>query len=131
MKKQKLYIKLPNGRYTPYVEEEQDHRLYRKQRGKFIPCEMNMEGRSLTEGVWVITNCRSCTSYANGQTIYETYKCFKASDIIEAPSLAELGGYEKLASYLFQHWNDVDNTCVDTICKSVVGILMKYKPESK
>lgn len=61
----------------------------------------------------ICKKCRHCLSCICG-------------DIVEAPSLAELGGYEKLSAYLLQHWGEVDKSCVDTICKSVVGILMNY-----
>lgn len=130
-KKHQLYVKLPNGRYQPYVEEKVDTRLYVKRGGKYIPWAMDMRSTTLDEGVWVVTNHRHSTSYANATHLYEAYKCIKCGDIVEAPSLAELGGYEKLAAHLLQNWSEVDTTCVDTICKSVVGILMKYKKEEK
>lgn len=129
MKKQQLYVKLPNGRYAPYVEERQDDRLYVKRGNKYVPWAMDLKSNSLNEGVWVITKSRSCHSYANGKYLYDAYKCIKCGDIVEAPSLAELGGYEKLSAYLLQHWDEVDKSCVDTICKSVVGILMNYGRE--
>lgn len=132
MKKQQLYVKLPNGRYAPYVEETHDTRLYVKRGNKYKPWGMDLKNNSLNEGVWIITKSRSCESYASGQYLYEAYKCIKCGDIVEAPSLAELGGYEKLSAYLLQHWGEVDKSCVDTICKSVVGILMRYgKEDSK
>ena len=120
MKKQQLYVKLPNGRYAPYVEEKHDGRLYAKRGNKYEPLAMNMRSTTLGEGVWVVTNHRHSTSYANATHLYEAYKCIKCGDIVEAPSLAELGGYEKLAAHLLQNWSEVDTTCVDTICKSVV-----------
>lgn len=130
--KPKLYVKLPNGRYEPYVEKKSDDRLYRKlDNGKYVPCEMNLHGTTLPDGVWVITKSHSCTSMANGVWLYDQYKCIKTGDIVEAPSLAELGGYQKLSEYLFQHWDEVDMSCIDTICKSVVGILMKYGKEGE
>lgn len=132
MEKPKLYVKLPNGRYQPYVEETHDTRLYVKRNGKYKPWGMDLRNYELGEGVWVVTHSRSCKSIANGKSIYDAYKCIKCGNIVEAPSLAELGGYEKLSAYLLQHWDEVDKSCVDTICKSVVGILMKYgKEENK
>ena len=130
-KKPKLYVKLPNGRYVPYVEEIQDERLYKKRGNKYVPWGMELYHNELDEGVWVVTKSRSCKAFSNGKSIHEWYQCIKCGDIVEAPTLAELGGYEKLAAYLLQHWSEVDTTCVDTICKSVVGILMKYKSEEK
>ena len=131
MKRQNLYTTLPISRYAPYVEEKVDTRLYVKRGGKYIPWAMDMRSASLDEGVWVVTNHRHSTSYANATHLYEAYKCIKCGAIVEAPSLSELGGYEKLAAHLLQNWSEVDTTCVDTICKSVVGILMKYGKEDK
>ena len=42
MKRPKLYTKLPNGRYAPYVEEKVDTRLYSKRGGKYVPLAMDM-----------------------------------------------------------------------------------------
>ena len=130
-KKPKLYIKLPNGRYAPYVEPrvEYDNMLYRKINGRYVPWGMDMRSNELDEGVWVISKSRGCTSYASEKSIHENYRCIKCGDIVEAPTLAQLGGYEKLCHHLLANWGRVDQTCVDTIIHSVVGILMEYKPE--
>lgn len=129
MIKQKLYIKLPNGRYKEYVEpyQELDNKLYKKRNGRYVPWGMELYHNELDEGVWVITKTRSCKSFTNAKIIHENFAAIKASDIIEAPTLAELGGYEKLCAHLLENWSRVDTTCVDTIIHSVVGILMQYK----
>lgn len=132
-KKQQLYVKLPNGRYKPYEEPrpEYDNMLYRKRGKRYVPWGMDLKYNELDEGVWVITKGRGCKSYASGKMLYESYLCIKCGDIIEAPALAELGGYEKLATYLLQHWGEVDKTCVDTMCKTIIGVLMKYQKEEE
>ena len=132
--KEKLYVKLPNGRYQEYREPEPPYKncLYIKEGNRYIPWDMEMKGHdALTEGVWVVTKHPYGRSMSSGKYLYDSFLAMKASDIVEAPSLAELGGYEKLSSYLCSRWGEVDKRCVDTMCKSIVGILMQYKDEHK
>lgn len=130
----KLYIKLPNGRYQEYRPPEPPHfnTLYIKEKGRYVPWAMEMRGSdALTEGVWVITKSCYGISWSQGKYLYDSFLAMKASDIQDAPSLAELGGYDKLANYLCENWGKVDKRCVDTMCKSIVGILMQYNNDKK
>lgn len=130
--KEKLYRKLPNGRYEEYKAPEPPYRnaLYIKEGNRYIPWYMNLRtSDSLSEGVWVVTKNNYGMSMSNGKYLYDSFLCMKASDILEAPTLAELGGWNKMADYLSKNWDKVDKSCIDAICKSVVGILMNYKKE--
>ena len=130
--KEKLYIKLPNGRYQEYKPVPQyDNALYRKRGNKYVPWAMDLRSNELDEGVWVIVKDKGCTSFSNGKSMYDSYLCMKCGDIVKAPSLAELGGWNKLADYLLQNWDKVDKRCVDTMCKTIVGILMQYGKEDE
>ena len=130
--KQKLYVKNEKGRYEEYRDPDPPHHncLYVKEGGRYIPWAMEMYGhKALTEGVWVVTKNSYGCSMSSGKYLYDSFLAMKASDIIEAPSLAELGGLSKLADYLSSNWEKVDKKCVDTMCKSIVGILMQYGKE--
>ena len=127
--KQKLYFKNEKGRYEEYKDPEPPHRncLFVKNGNKYEPWGMDLRNNWLNEGVWVVTKNNYGTRTSNGKYLNDSYLCLKASDIVEAPSLAELGGYEKLTHYLSENWDKVDKSCVDTMCHSIVGILMQYK----
>ena len=59
----------------------------------------------------------------------DMYMCQKASDIQDV-SLAKLGGMEKLADYLSNHWNELPrNTSTYDFCRAIVGMLFKYEKE--
>ena len=134
MEKQKLYVKLPNGRYTEYREpvQEHDNKLYRKtMRGNkacYEPCSMLMTD-DLPEGVWVVVKHKGSKSFSSGKYLYENYMCMKAGDIQEV-SLAKIGGMERLAHYLSQHWNELPkNNSQYDICRAIVGLLFNYEKE--
>lgn len=131
--KQKLYIKKENGRYAEYKEPEPlyNNALYRKESGRYVPWSMQLYADMIDEGVWVVTKNPYGRSMASGKYLYDSFLCMKASDIIKAPTLAELGGWSKLSDYLSANWDKVDKRCVDTMCKSIVGILMQYGKESE
>ena len=132
--KEKLYVKLANGRYQEYREPEPPHKnaLYVKEGNRYVPWAMELRGHdALTEGVWVVTKHLYGNSMSSGKYLDDSFLCMKVGDIVNAPSLIELGGYEKLSSYLCEHWGEVDKRCVDTMCKSIVGILMQYKNQKK
>ena len=97
MSKPQLYVKNEKGRYEPYTlpEPEVDNKLYRKINGKYYPWEMDLRNNHLSEGVWVITRHKSCTSWTMGSYLREQFRLDKASDIDEV-SFAELGSLEKL-----------------------------------
>lgn len=131
MEKQKLYVKLPNGRYEEYREpvQEYDNKLYRKvMRGNKIcyePCSMLMTN-DLPEGVWVVVKHHGSKSFSNGNYLYENYMCMKAGDIQEV-SLAKLGGMERLSHYLSQHWDELPkNTSPYDLCRAIVCMLFNY-----
>ena len=136
MEKQKLYVKLPNGRYEEYREpiQEYDNKLYRKVvRGSKVhyePCSMLMTN-DLPEGVWVVVKHKGSKSISSGKYMLENYMCLKAGDIQEM-SLAKLGGMERLAHYLSQHWNELPNDWSQyDLCRAIVGLLFQYEKDKE
>ena len=130
MNKQKLYIKNAKGRYEEYKEpvQEYDNKLYRKVGNKYEPCSMLMTD-DLPEGVWVVTKHYGSRSITNGKYMLEKYLCLKASDIQDV-SLAKLGGMEKFAHYLAQHWGELPNGVSQyELYQAIVGILFNYENE--
>ena len=136
MEKQKLYVRLPNGRYEEYREpvQEYDNKLYRKvvrgSKAYYEPCSMLMTN-DLPEGVWVVVKHRGSKSISNGRYMLENYMCLKTGDIQDV-SLAKLGGMEKLAHHLSQHWNELPRDWSQyDLCRAIVGLLFQYEKEKK
>lgn len=134
MERQKLYVKLPNGRYSEYKEpvQEDDNKLYRKvvRGGKtsYEPCSMLLTN-DLPEGVWVVVKHKGHKSISSGKYLLENYMCLKSGDIQEV-SLAKLGGIERLSGYLSQHWDELPrNKSQYDLCRAIVGLLFKYENE--
>lgn len=136
MEKQKLYIKLPNGRYEEYREPkrpETDNALYRRVGKRYEPVQMVMEAVSWQEGVFVVTKNRSeiqPDSWTSGEYLQEIFKLYKCGDI-ENVSIAKLGGMQKLADHLMRHWDDVSGTSQYERCASIVAILMNYENQKE
>ena len=134
MEKQKLYIKLPNGRYQAYREPEPpfDNVLYRKVlRGKKVIYEPQSmcSDKGLEEGVWVVTKLIYGKSYSNGKYLYDCFMCLKASDIQDV-QLSKLGGMNKLADYLSCNWDKLPkNKSQYDLCRAIVGLLFQYEKE--
>lgn len=134
MKKQELFIKLPNGRYQAYQEPEPpfDNVLYRKVlRGKKVIYEPQSmcSDKGFEEGVWVVTKHIYGKSYSTGKYLYDCFMCFKASDIQETP-LSKLGGMDKLADYLSHNWDKLPkNKSQYDLCRAIVGLLFNYEKE--
>ena len=129
--KQKLYIKNDKGRYEEYVEpvQEYDNKLYRKVGKKYEPYSMIIPADSLSEGVWVVVKSKSCRSMMTGKYLLEKYLCMKAGDLQEV-SLAKLGGMERLAKHLSEHWHELPkHSSPYELCQAIVGILFKYEAE--
>lgn len=135
MEKQKLYVKLPNGRYEEYREpvQEYDNKLYRKvMRGSkayYEPCSMLMTD-DLPEGVWVVVKHCGSKSISSGRYMLENYMCLKTGDIQDV-SLAKLGGMQKLAEHLSRHWDEVSGASQFERCASIVAILMNYENQKE
>ena len=132
MEKQKLYVKLPNGRYEEYREpvQEYDNKLYRKvvrgNKVQYEPCSMLMTN-DLPEGVWVVVKHKGSKSISSGKYMLENYMCLKTGDIQDV-SLAKLGGMEKLAHHLSQHWNELPKDWSQyDLCRAIVGLLFQYE----
>jgi len=132
MEKQKLYVKLPNGRYEEYREpvQEYDNKLYRKtMRGNkayYEPCSMLMTD-DLPEGVWVVTKHIYGKHYSTGKYLNDCFMCLKASDIQETP-LSKLGGMDKLADWLCTNWDKLPkNKSQYELCQAIVGLLFNYE----
>ena len=134
MEKQKLYVKLPNGRYEEYREPKRpktDNALYRRVGKKYEPVNMMMECLSWQEGVFVVTKNRSAfqpDSWTSGDYLQEIFKLYKCGDI-ENVSIAKLGGMQKLADHLSRHWDEINGTSQYERCASIVAILMNYGNE--
>lgn len=136
MEKQKLYVRLPNGRYEEYREpvQEYDNKLYRKvahgNKVHYEPCSMLMTN-DLPEGVWVVVKHRGSKSISNGRYMLENYMCLKTGDIQDV-SLAKLGGMERLANYLSQHWNELPKDWSQyDLCRAIVGLLFQYEKDKR
>ena len=134
MEKQKLYVKLPNGRYKEYREpvQEYDNKLYRKvMRGSkayYEPCSMLVTD-DLPEGVWVVVKHRGSKSISSGRYMLENYMCLKTGDIQDV-SLAKLGGMDKLADWLCHNWDKLPNNKSQyDLCRAIVGLLFQYEKE--
>lgn len=134
MEKQKLYVKLPNGRYQAYQEPEPpfDNVLYRKyifgKKAYYKPVSMCIE-KDLEEGVWVVVKHMYGKSYSTGKYLNDCFMCQKASDIQETP-LSKLGGMDKLADWLCHNWDKLpkDKSKYD-LCRAIVGLLFQYEKE--
>lgn len=134
MEQQKLYIKLPNGRYQEYKAPKPsiDNRLFRRfvKGGKvtYKPCSMLMTN-DLPEGVWVVLKHPGSKSITSGNYLYDRYMCMKAGDIQEV-SLARLGGMERLADHLCAHWHELpkEDSIYDT-CRAIVSFLFSYEKD--
>lgn len=134
MEKQKLYVKLPNGRYQAYQEPEPpfDNVLYRKVlRGKKVIYEPQSmcSDKGLEEGVWVVTKHIYGKSYSTDKYLYDCFMCLKASDIQDV-QLSKLGGMDKLADYLSCNWDKLPkNKSQYDLCRAIVGLLFNYEKE--
>ena len=132
MKTPTLYVKNEKGRYVEYVEpvKEYDNKLYRKIGNKYEPCSMLMTN-DLPEGVWVVVKHYGSKSITNGKYMLEKYMCLKAGDIQDV-SLAKLGGMERLAHYLSQHWDEIPrNVSTYDLCRHIVSTLFNYEKEKE
>ena len=136
MERNELYVKLPNGRYEKYKEPEPplDNKLYRKfvygKKVVYEPCSMCLTN-DLPEGVWVVVKHKGSKSVTSGKYMYENYMCMKSGDIQDV-SLAKLGGMERLAHHLSQHWDELPrNRSQYDLCRAIVGLLFDYEKEKK
>lgn len=134
MEKQKLYVKLPNGRYQAYQEPESpfENVLYRKyifgKKAYYKPVSMCIE-KDLEEGVWVVVKHIYGKSYSTGKYLNDCFMCLKASDIQDT-SLSKLGGMDKLADWLCHNWDKLPkNKSQYDLCRAIVGLLFQYEKE--
>lgn len=133
--KQKLYVKLPNGRYEEYKEPqrpERDNALYKRVGKKYIPCQIFMDsGFSWQEGVFVVLKSYSSTNpdtRMSAEYLQKIFNLYKCGDI-ENVSIAKLGGMQKLAGHLCKHWDEISGNSVYERAASIVAILMNYENE--
>lgn len=108
MKKQKLYIKNDNGRYEEYkpkIKTDDGNLLFRKVKGKYVPCG-RLNADIMNEGVWVVlSNLSYCSrSVTRADYLKDLFQIQKVSDIEEV-SIAKLGGLEKYYDYVASEWN--------------------------
>ena len=108
MKKQKLYIKNDNGRYEEYKPEmktDDDNLLFRKVKGRYVPCG-RLNADIMNEGVWVVlSNLSYCSrSVTHADYLKDLFQIQKVSGIEEV-SIAKLGGLEKYYDYVASEWN--------------------------
>lgn len=127
--KQQLYIKNDKGRYEPYKPEEPetDNKLYRKINGKYVPCKMEIESNSLSEGVWVVTRYRSCTGIGSGEYLREQFRLEKCSDLDKVP-LSKIGSLEKCAQYVTSELRLMNTSCMcnHEFVRAIIGKVFEY-----
>jgi hypothetical protein len=96
----------------------------------YEPCSMLMTD-DLPEGVWVVVKHCGSKSISSGRYMLENYMCLKTGDIQDV-SLAKLGGMEKLAHHLSQHWNELPRDWSQyDLCRAIVGLLFQYEKEKE
>lgn len=101
-----LYIKNEKGRYEPYKEPEwEDNKLYTKlPNGKYEPAGMHVETNMLTEGVWVVVKDPGRTGITSSRYMHTCYRLEKVSDL-ENPLLqlntAQLGKVNKIMERVY------------------------------
>ena len=127
MKQPKLYTKNEKGRYVEYQIPDIDvsETLFRRINGKYVPVS-TICTNDLPEGVWVVTRGSSCREIISGQYLKEIMKLYKASDLKEMPSLAELGGWQKCAKWVLDEIKDFSSTTRNDIVYAVVGKVYEY-----
>ena len=125
--KQKLYTKNEKGRYEEYKIPDIDvsETLFRRINGKYVPVSTTY-AKDLPEGVWVVTRGSSCREIIWGQYLKEIMKLDKASDLKEMPSLAELGGWQKCAQWVFDEIGDFESMTMKEIVYAIVGKVYEY-----
>ena len=125
--KQKLYTKNKNGKYEEYQIPDIDvsETLFRRINGKYVPVSITYT-KDLPEGVWVVTRGSSCREIIWGQYLKEIMKLDKASDLKEMPSLAELGGWQKCAQWVFDEIGDFESMTMKEIVYAIVGKVYEY-----
>ena len=127
MKQPKLYTKNEKGRYVEYQIPDIDvsETLFRRINGKYVPVSTTY-ANDLPEGVWVVTRGSSCREIIRGQYLKEIMKLDKASDLKEMPSLAELGGWQKCAQWVFDEIGDFESMTMKEIVYAIVGKVYEY-----
>ena len=127
MKQPKLYTKNEKGRYEEYQIPDVDvsETLFRRINGKYVPVSTTYPNE-LPEGVWVVTRGSSCREIIWGQYLKEIMKLDKASDLKEMPSLAELGGWQKCAQWVFDEIGDFESMTMKEIVYAIVGKVYEY-----
>ena len=127
MKKPKLYTKNEKGRYEEYQIPDIDvsETLFRRINGKYVPVSTTY-AKDLPEGVWVVTRGSSCREIIWGQYLKEIMKLDKASELKEMPSLAELGGWQKCAQWVFDEIGDFESMTMKEIVYAIVGKVYEY-----
>ena len=125
--KQKLYTKNEKGRYEEYQIPDLDvsETFFRRINGKYVPVSTTYPNE-LPEGVWVVTRGSSCREIIWGQYLKELMKLEKASDLKEMPSLAELGGWQKCAQWVFDEIGDFESMTMKEIVYAIVGKVYEY-----
>ena len=125
--KQKLYTKNEKGRYVEYQIPDIDvsETLFRRINGKYVPVSTTY-AKDLPEGVWVVTRGSSCREIIRGQYLKEIMKLDKASDLKEMPSLAELGGWQKCAQWVFDEIGNIESMTMKEIVYAIVGKVYEY-----
>ena len=125
--KQKLYTKNEKGRYVEYQIPDIDvsETLFRRINGKYVPVSTTYPNE-LPEGVWVVTRGSSCREIIWGQYLKELMKLEKVSDLKEMPSLAELGGWQKCAQWVFDEIGDFESMTMKEIVYAIVGKVYEY-----
>ena len=132
MKQPKLYTKNEKGRYEEYQIPDIDvsETLFRRINGKYVPVSTTY-ANELPEGVWVVTRGSSCREIISGKYLKELMKLDKASDLKEMPSLAELGGWQKCAQWVFDEIGNINTMTKRDIIYAVVGKVFEYSKKGE
>ena len=130
--KQKLYTKNEKGRYEEYQIPDIDvsETLFSRINGKYVPVSITYT-KDLPEGVWVVTRGSSCREIISGKYLKELMKLEKASDLKEMPSLAELGGWQKCAQWVFDEIGNINTMTKRDIIYAVVGKVFEYSKKGE
>lgn len=128
-KKPTLYVKNEKGRYVEWQEPQSevvDNSYYVKRNGKYKRIGMTLPRDFLDEGIWIVTKSKYCTSHLSEEYARAYYRCVKACDI-QNITCAEIGGLEKLADILCEHWEEIQWGEVTRyeIARQILGILYK------
>lgn len=134
MAKEKLYIRMANGRYKEYkpIEPKTDNAYYRKIDGKYVPCGLYDTGRDLPEGIWAVTKLPFSKSYIRGDYMQKIYSLDHVCDI-QSFTIAQLASLEPITHKLCNKINDIMRTegTLYEKCAKIVALVVDSCKENR